>query len=90
MVKVTVEGKKITSEEKLHDILQEKLGLPDYYGRNLDALWDFLTGWVDLPLTIEWVNHEESKKLLGDYYDKLLAVLRDAERELKGFKIELT
>lgn len=89
MEKLTLDGKEITSEEKLHEILEEKLDLPDYYGRNLDALWDCLTGWVDLPLTIEWVNHEESKKLLGDYYEKLLVMLRDAERELRGFTLEL-
>ena len=28
----------------IHDYLKRKLGLPDYYGGNLDALYDCLTG----------------------------------------------
>ncbi|RXZ84880.1 barnase inhibitor [Paenibacillaceae bacterium] len=40
------------SATELHDQLSEKLGLPDWYGRNLDALWDVLSGWVELPLVI--------------------------------------
>ena len=25
---------------EIHKIIKEKLGFPDYYGENLDALWD--------------------------------------------------
>ena len=28
--------------DKIHTILKEKFGLPDYYGRNWSALWDCL------------------------------------------------
>ena len=89
MVKIILDGKDFTSKEKLHKILKDKLGLPDYYGENLDALWDCLTGWIDLPLTIEFHNFSESEKYLGGYAKKLLEIFQDAERELKGFKIEL-
>lgn len=69
--------------------MQDKLGLPEYYGKNLDALWDCLTGWIDLPLTIEWRDFEESKRLMGDYANKLLKLFLEAEQELEGFKIKL-
>lgn len=29
---------------EVHKIIQEKLELPEWYGENLDALWDALTG----------------------------------------------
>ncbi|MBE6877924.1 MAG: hypothetical protein E7488_01995 [Ruminococcaceae bacterium] len=29
---------------ELHDMLKEKFGLPEYYGKNWDALWDLLDG----------------------------------------------
>lgn len=34
------------SRERAHDHLENELGLPDYYGRNLDALYDCLSSEV--------------------------------------------
>ena len=34
------------SEEEIHNYLMEHLELPDFYGKNLDALHDMLTGWI--------------------------------------------
>ena len=36
--------------------LKEKLTIPEFFGDNLDALYDSLTGFVELPLHIEFVN----------------------------------
>ncbi|WP_337078870.1 barstar family protein [Bacillus subtilis] len=53
-----------------------------------DALWDCLTGWVDLPLTLVLINFEFSKKFLGSYANDVLEVLQEAQEELKDeFKI---
>lgn len=60
MKQVTLNGDKITSVSDLHQTLKEQLELPDYYGENLDALWDCLTGWVGMPLLIEWKNIEKA------------------------------
>ena len=77
----------IESKNQLHAILKEKLMLPDYYGRNLDALWDCLTGDIDLPLTLEWKRFSQVRETLGDYGDKLLELLQSAEKEGIGFKL---
>ncbi len=72
----------------LHNALKDKLDLPDYYGENLDALWDCLTGWIELPQTLVWRNFESSKKFLGSYADNTLEVLQRAQKELEDeFKI---
>ena len=84
-----LEGTKIKSIEDFHRLVKDVLNLPDYYGENLDALWDCLTGWVDLPLTLVWKDFEYSKSSLGDFATKALNVFTDAEKEIKGFKIEL-
>lgn len=89
MKKVTFNSKEFASKEEFHAILKSKLDLPEYYGKNLDALWDCLTAWVELPLTIEWVGFEESEKKLGEYAIKVLEVFREAEKEIKGFKLDL-
>ena len=39
----SVDLKNIYTRDSLHTALKESLGLPDYYGRNLDALSDCLT-----------------------------------------------
>ena len=38
-----LDGGRMTDRETAHDYLQETLGFPDWYGRNLDALFDILT-----------------------------------------------
>jgi len=37
-----LDGNKIADRKSLHDSLQEGLSLPEWYGRNLDALYDCL------------------------------------------------
>ena len=37
---------------QVHDYLMERLPLPEYYGRNLDALYDCLTDMDDTELVI--------------------------------------
>ena len=37
---------------RVHDYLIDHLPLPDYYGRNLDALYDVLTEMEDVTLRI--------------------------------------
>lgn len=49
----------------MHKILKNKLDLPNYYGENANALWDWLTAWVTLPLTVEWEFFKDSKNMLG-------------------------
>lgn len=73
--------------ESLHTTLRESLDFPDYYGANLDALWDCLTDFVDEEITLEWVNFAASRVSLGEYAEKVLAVLQDAEKEVDGFSL---
>lgn len=40
---VTIDCRLLTSRDALHQIFSEALSLPEYYGKNLDALHDCLT-----------------------------------------------
>ncbi|MBN3527187.1 barstar family protein [Paenibacillus apiarius] len=84
---IILDGQHYATRDQLHDELKEKLALPDYYGRNLDALWDCLTGWVELPLTIQWTHFEQSERHLGDYSHQLVELFREAEEELAEFHL---
>lgn len=87
---VVIDGKKINSIDLFHECLKKKLNFPEYYGANLDALWDMLTAWVSLPLTIIVKNCNALKSGLGDsYYSSLINILEKAEEELAGFNFVL-
>lgn len=62
--------------------LKEKLTLPEFFGDNLDALYDFLTGFAELPLHLEFVNMCVEQL---EIFEDLLVTLEDAEDELEDF-----
>lgn len=59
---VIIKGEDFYNIDEIHKYLKEQLEFPDYYGMNLDALWDLLSGYVVLPLKIVWENFDISKK----------------------------
>ena len=67
--------KGITDKEGLHDYLRSVLPLPDYYGRNLDALYDALT---EMPLCMISLRHLEDLECLGDYALSFAETLEEA------------
>jgi RNAse (barnase) inhibitor barstar len=48
--------------------------IPDYGGRNLDALVDDLRE-LDQPLEVVWLHAAASKAALGDWFDRVVAAL---------------
>lgn len=84
-----LEGRSMTTRDDLHDALSKALDFPNYYGRNLDALWDCLTGWIDVPVTVVWKDYSASKEALGEYAERVAVVLREAASEIEGFEVRL-
>ncbi|QOW11771.1 barnase inhibitor [Kaistella flava (ex Peng et al. 2021)] len=68
--------------EDFFEQLKEKLKLPETFGDNLDALYDSITGFVELPLHLEFVNM--SVEQLDDFED-LLTTLEEADEEVEDF-----
>ena len=59
-----------------YDALARDLALPAHFGRNLDALWDCLTGDVAGPFAIVVEDAGALEKSLGAQGTKLLELLR--------------
>lgn len=66
---------------RLHSYLAEMLPLPEYYGRNLDALHDWLTEVNDLTLVVEYTAQA------GPTFGAPRRVLEDSARENPGLTV---
>lgn len=74
---------------QFYDELAHQLAFPVYFGRNLDALWDVLTGEVAGPIEIVWEGSAQAEANLGADYAKLVALLNDLAAERDDFTFVL-
>lgn len=84
-----VNGQVIHSLDDLYDRLASGLSLPAHFGRNLDALWDVLSGDVAGPFEIVWKHADESKKLMGRDYSRIIKLLKELEKERDDFHLAI-
>ena len=71
-------------------MLKEIFEFPNYYGKNLYALWDCLTDWyLDDKAEIVWINFNKSKEYLGEDADIMLKIFKRAEKQYGDFTIEV-
>ena len=61
----------------MHKVIQDALDFPDYYGCNLDALWDCLTDMIGDPIHIEIIGLEVIERKFGDYASKLIEIFTE-------------
>lgn len=87
MRRIILDGREIDSRDKLHNVLKDALNLPEYYGRNLDALHDCLSEIPALQLQLRY--GQEMIKTLGSYGENLVALLKQMEEERPDFQFRL-
>lgn len=69
---VVLDGKKIRSIVGFHTEIAWVLHFPGYHGKNLDALWDLLSWFINTNLKLIWKDHAICRQLLGADFDELL------------------
>jgi ribonuclease inhibitor len=84
-MKLVIDGEKVFTEKDLHDEIVRGFGLPTWYGRNLDALWDVPTGMMDRPIELVWLNSQISQQRLSRY-DAIISLLKDVEKRDKDMQ----
>jgi ribonuclease inhibitor len=82
MKTIYIDFTNIGDDEDFYAQLKEKITLPEHFGNNLDALSDVITGGLEMPLHIEFVNMTVDQL---ETFEDLLITLEDAEEELDGF-----
>ena len=73
--RVTLDCARLLERQPAHAYLAEALSLPDYYGKNLDALYDCLTDLGPTELTLEG---PELLREAGGYAEMILNVILEA------------
>lgn len=81
-MEIYIDFLEIGDYEDFYAQLKEKLTLPEYFGDNLDALFDVITGELEMPLHLEFVNLSVEQL---EIFEDLLTTLEDAEEEVEGF-----
>lgn len=82
---VVIDCEKLRQKEQAHSYLAEVLDFPDYYGKNLDALFDCLTELGECTLVLEGENilHQTDS-----YGIKVLKVLEEAAQVNPRLKVK--
>ena len=81
-----IDGKLMVTRKAAHEELKRAMELPEWYGRNLDALWDMLT-----TIEVSAVLAEKDAMLehLRDYGQDLLDTLLEAAEENPRFRFRV-
>lgn len=77
MKTICIDGKLMKDRDILHRHLKNCLNRQDYYGSNLDALWDVLSTYSE-PLKINLINIDYLNYNLGSYSQQLITLVEDA------------
>lgn len=76
---ITINGLSIEKKEDFYQNIKKELNAPEYFGNNLDALYDILTEQPDI-LQMRFLHYNAMQNRLGTAFcKKLLKVLQDAD-----------
>ncbi len=79
---VFIDFSSIGDYEEFYAQLKRKLTLPEYFGSNLDALYDSISGAAELPLHLEFVNLSVDQL---ETFELLIGTLEDLEQDVESF-----
>ena len=76
---------------EVHELIKKELELPEFYGCNLDALWDAVTGLMYVPANIKIIFKPETAaaQKLADEIEKIISVFKEAEQEYNEIKLAI-
>lgn len=81
-MQINIDFSDLENMSDFYEILKQELSLPNYFGENLDALFDVISGDVELPLHIHFINMNLEQL---ENFSSLIDTMKDLEREVEGF-----
>jgi ribonuclease inhibitor len=62
---IEIDVGEVETTRALHVLLRERLDFPEFYGHNWGAFWDAITGLVEIPSRIKFLNWEKLEQRLN-------------------------
>jgi ribonuclease inhibitor len=81
-----IDGDNVSSEEDFHVKIARAMDFPAYYGKNLNALWDILSGDLPQPTNLVWSNAAKSRIRLGPTFNEIVKVLKEAQAQYASWE----
>ena len=81
-------GSKIYTEQDFHNQISKIFSIQDYYGKNLDVLWDLLSTNVERPITLVWKDAMFSKNQLKSIFIEIVKVLERVKKQDEDYGFE--
>ena len=85
----SIDMSQVANNKHLHNLLAEKLQFPKFYGNNWDALWDSITGLVEMPDKLILYNWNQFQNELPKDAKTLKELVEDYNIETNKKKIEI-
>ncbi len=82
---ITIDGCRVVTEQDFHRQLAVVLGVQDFYGYNMDALWDLLSASVERPLLLIWKDHDYSRRNIPHEFNGIVEMLERVKQQDEGF-----
>ena len=82
----TVDFKFISNENDMWELIRTSFELPEWFGKNLDALWDVLTGYIETPCKIYLLNCDRAP---SDELNEIIEVIKEARKQYGEIELEL-
>lgn len=79
-------GKRMKTREEAYDHISQVMQFPEYFGRNLDALYDLLT---ERPANVVLKNADIMLNALGGYGCEMLKCFCDAAENNSNFTLKV-
>lgn len=68
--------------EEYFELIKQKMNLPDWFGKNADALWDMLTGYIKTPCKIVLIGFGDKDNAYNKYViEQINTCFEDASKQ---------
>lgn len=88
MREVYLDGRLITTKNRLYECLEEAFDFPDHFGRNLDAVWDVLNEETE-PTTLQFTYVKKFLENMDGYGEGVLRMLSALNEQNEKFTVIL-